>query len=150
MCEAYRTCNSDLRLLRQLLLEDGFWAIKEAADALYRDGRAAAPSAPATASTGAQTAQPAKAACDSPDAAAEEIRHAGRGTHFVSSWPAGVAEAGASRVCCVPADPARRICRCFPCVSWVLCWTCQSDCRRCVAAITWFECVVQLWPTVHP
>lgn len=99
MCEAYRTCNSDLRLLRQLLLEDGFWAIKEAADALYRTGRSAACiaacSAPVTMSTGAQTA---KDAGESVDAAAEEIRHAGRGTHFVPTWPAASTEAGPSKV----------------------------------------------------
>lgn len=102
MCEAYRTCNSDLRLLRQLLLEDGFWAIKEAADKLYRGGQAAAAAvaaAPATASTGAQTAQTSK---ESADAFAEEIRHAGRGTHFVPSLPCG--EAANSKVLTVPTD----------------------------------------------
>lgn len=48
-CEAYRTSNSDLRLLRQLLLEDGFWCIKDEADALYREQRKLAASSAAAA-----------------------------------------------------------------------------------------------------
>jgi hypothetical protein len=35
-CEAYRMANSDLRLLRQLLLEEGYWVVKCEADKRYR------------------------------------------------------------------------------------------------------------------
>jgi hypothetical protein len=35
-CEAYRMANSDLRLLRQLLLEEGYWVVKTESDKRYR------------------------------------------------------------------------------------------------------------------
>lgn len=44
MCEAYREVDSDLKSLRRLLLDEGFWCLKDAADALYRSN--AKPSAP--------------------------------------------------------------------------------------------------------
>jgi hypothetical protein len=64
-CEAYRSHCSELRLLRQLLLEDGFWTVKEEADARYRrqqglslegsGSRTQAPVTPPAAAAHAQT-----------------------------------------------------------------------------------------------
>lgn len=45
VCEAYRSSNSDLKLLRQLLLEKGFWAVKGEADRIYRAAACQQPAA---------------------------------------------------------------------------------------------------------
>ena len=109
-CEAYRTSNSDLRLLRQLLLEDGFWCTKDEADARYRAQRklavasaAAADAAPPAAQVSATVGNndlensPEEHAAESDGARAEAgasdelptaelLRQSGRGSRFVPAW----------------------------------------------------------------
>lgn len=104
-CEAYRTSNSDLRLLRQLLLEDGFWCIKDEADSCYRALRKSRPAeafagVPAAANTGDQdtSAQLENSngvtelesgemgTSGTVDLPAGELRQSGRGSRFVPAW----------------------------------------------------------------